>query len=396
MKRLKLTAFKLDRRAVVLAGATALLAGCQIVPKPPTSTSPTPTPSSTPTPEPSATALPTDETRHRIALLVPMSGSNAAVGNSIANATTMAILDTNASNLRITTYDTATGARNAARKAVADGNKLILGPLMANNVPQVLAEARPARVPIISYSNDASVAGPDVFVMGHMPGQSISRTVEYARRNGASRFGALLPSGEYGDRAQSALSSALSSYGGTLVKTERFARGNTSIVSAAQRLKATSGIDTVLIADGARLAALAAGELKPRGVGAYRLLGTELWSGESSVTRASAMRGAWFSAVSDSRYKRFSDSYSGRFGSQPYRISTLGYDSVLLTLRVAQDWRVGRSFPVSQLRSDGGFLGLDGPFRFMRDGVVDRAMEVREVRDGQVVIVSPAPASFDD
>jgi hypothetical protein len=38
--------------------------------------------------------LPTDTARHRVALLVPLSGENAAVGRSIANATTMALLDT--------------------------------------------------------------------------------------------------------------------------------------------------------------------------------------------------------------------------------------------------------------------------------------------------------------
>ncbi|WP_209347598.1 penicillin-binding protein activator [Pontixanthobacter sp. CEM42] len=392
MNRIKLNRFAIDRRKLFVICATAVLAGCQLVPKSPTSTTQTPT--SGPTPEPTATGLPTDETRHRIALLVPLTGDNGAVGNSIANATTMALLDTNASNLRITTYDTAKGARAAARKAVADGNKLILGPLTANNVPQVLAEARPADIPLISYSNDTTVAGPDVFVMGHIPSQSISRTVGYARRNGARNFAAIIPNGEYGKRAEDALSAAIQAGGGTLVATESFARGNTSIVSAAQRLNQRGGFDTVLIADGARLVALAAGELRPDANSSTRILGTELLSGESSVTRASALQGTWFSSVSDSRFKRFSDSYKGRFGGQPYRISTLGYDSVLLTLRVAQDWRIGRTFPISRLRNEDGFLGLDGVFRFQRSGLIERAMEVREVRDGKVIIVSPAPSKF--
>lgn len=387
-----LNRFKLDRRKLFVIGATILLAGCQVVPKAPTTSTPTPT--ATTAPEPSDTSLPTDETRHRIALLVPLSGDNGAVGNSIANATTMALLDTNASNLRITTYDTAKGARAAARKAIADGNRLILGPLMANNVPQVLAEARPANVPLISYSNDTSVAGPDVFVMGHIPSQSIERTVGYARQNGARSFAAIVPEGEYGKRAEEALKTTVLNSGGTIVATETFSRGNTSIVSAAQRMRQRGGFDTVLIADGARLTALAAGELRPSANSSIRLLGTELLSGESSVTRSSALQGTWFSAVSDSRFKRFSDSYNGRFGGQPYRISTLGYDSVLLTLRVAQDWKVGSSFPLSRLRNNDGFLGLDGVFRFMQNGLIERAMEVREVRDGQVIIVSPAPSAF--
>ena len=386
----------MGRRALVVAGTAALLGGCSIIPK---TTDPTPrapeTAPTTPAPEPSATALPSGDTeRHRVALLVPMTGGNANVGQSIANATTMAILDTNADNLRITTYDTATGARDAARRAVNDGNKLILGPLMADNVPQVLAEARAAEVPPISFSNDDRVAGPDVFVMGHLPSQSISRSVGYATSQGSRNFSILAPDGEYGARAEASLTAALRNAGGNLISSERYSRGNTSIVSAAQRLRQAGGYDAVLIADNARLATEAAKVLRPGGEGQTLLIGTELWSGEGSVTRVPAMRGAIYSAVSDARFKRFSESYQTRFGSQPFRISTLGYDAVLLALRVAQDWRVGRSFPVSQLRDDDGFLGLDGAFRFERSGEIERAMEVREIRDGSIVILDPAPQRF--
>lgn len=384
--------FRIDRRMLVLAGASVLLAGCSVIPKG-AETAPAPAP--TPTPEPSATALPTDQTRHRIALLVPMSGNNAAVGQSIANATTMALLDTNASNLRITTYDTATGAKSAAARAIADGNKLILGPLLADDVGAILSEARPASVPLIAFSNDTGVAGVDVFVMGHIPEQSIERTVRYARGRGAVNFAALIPDGEYGTTAKSALDASVRAAGGRVVATETYARGNTSIVSAAQRLRAKDGYDTVLIPDGARLAAAGAAELKSGGA-SPRILGTELWSGENLSANSTSLRGALFAAVSDGRYKRFTDSYTARFSSQPYRIATLGYDAVLLTLRIAQGWKIGTAFPTARLRDPGGFLGLDGPFRFMRSGIVERAMEVREVRNGEVAVVDPAPAKFAD
>ncbi|MEL6737954.1 MAG: penicillin-binding protein activator, partial [Pseudomonadota bacterium] len=164
-----------DRRSLALAGAAAMLAGCQIIPK--TETVAT-APVAEPTPEPTPTALPTDTTRHRVALLVPMSGNTSAVGQALANATTMALLDMDAQNLRITTYDTGRGAAEAARQAIVDGNKLIIGPLLASNVPAVQAQARPASVPAIAFSNDTQVASPDVFLMGHVPEQSVRRSVE--------------------------------------------------------------------------------------------------------------------------------------------------------------------------------------------------------------------------
>lgn len=377
-------------RNLALAGAALLAAGCQVIPKTQVPTAPVPVP----TPEPSATALPTDSGRHRIALLVPLSGDTAPVGQAIANATTMALLDTNADNLRITTYDTSAGVSGAARQAIADGNRLILGPLTADAVPAVQAVTRPAGVPVIAFSNDISVAGPDVFVIGIVPEQSIRRSVEFARARGASRFAVLLPEGDYGQRTSAALDNALRDFGGSLAGRQTYARGNTSIVSAASRLRAAGGYDTVLIADSARLGVEATDELQRGARTRARILGTELWSGESTLVRAASMEGALFAAVSDQRYKRFADSYQTRFGAAPHRVATLGYDAVLLTLRVAREWKVGTPFPKNELYDRGGFLGVDGPFRFGRSGVAERALEVREVRGGEVIAVDPAPTGF--
>ena len=204
------------------------------------------------------------------------------------------------------------------------------------------------------------------------------------------------PTGTYGARAEAAFKDAVRLGGGTLVATGTYDRGNTSIVSAAQRIRAAGGFDTLLIADGARLSAQAAAAAKPAGAASPRLLGTELWSGESSVASNAAMRGALFSTISDARFNQFSGSYKSRFGSAPHRIATLGYDAVLLTLRVARDWKPGRPFPTDRMRDPGGFLGLDGPFRFLANGSVERAMEVRQVGKGAISVVSPAPTKFEE
>ena len=377
-----MNAMRIDRRSFALALTTVLLAGCAVVPKGP-GTPPPPT-------GPDETTLPSDDGRHRIALLVPTTGTNGNVGQSIANATTMALLDTNAGNLRITTYDTATGAESAAAKAIADGNRLILGPLLGEDTANVVKVARRKGVPLISFSNDASTASRDVFLLGHIPAQSVQRTVDYAYAQGARRFAALVPQGDYGRQAETSLSSAVLGKGASLMGVEKYDRGSSGIVEAARRLDGKGGFDTVLIADGARLSALAGAQFAKK----PQILGTELWSGEASVGASTALRGALFSAVSDSRYKQFANSYKTRFGTQPYRISTLGYDAVLLTLKVARDWKPGATFLTAKLLDKGGFLGVDGPFRFLPSGVGERAMEVRKVGNGAVTVVSPAPARF--
>jgi hypothetical protein len=159
----------------------------------------------------------------------------------------------------------------------------------------------------------------------------------------------------------------------------------------------------VLIADGGAVASRAAAALRPvelpdSPTGATeipQILGSELWSGEKIVATTPALDGAWFAAVSDERFGQFSESYRSRFGTQPYRIATLGYDSVLLTLRVAREWTPGAIFPTERLYDPGGFLGVDGAFRFQRNGVIQRSLEVREVHTGTVRVISPAPSRFE-
>lgn len=375
------------RRALILMLGVAMVTGCKVIPKG--------APGPTPEPSPSE-SLPQDKARHRVALLVPLTGSNGALGQSIANATTMAILDTNAQNIRITSYDTAAagGPAAAARQALADGNKLILGPLQAEEAGAVSAVVRPAKVPVITFAGDAQVAARDTFVMGNSTAQSIDRVVRFARDKGVTRFALLAPRTEYGREAGLAYSAAVRAAGGTVVASDNYDRGNNSILSAAARLKAKGGYQAVLIADSARFAAQAAPRLKSAGAASPRILGTELWSGDPLASSTPTLRGAWFAAISDSRFRQFATSYTARFGSAPYRQATLGYDAVLLTVRIGRDWKPGSPFPYAVMADPGGFLGLDGPFRFLPTGQGERALEVRETRAGGITVVSPAPERF--
>ena len=337
--------------------------------------------------------IPRDTQRNRVALLVPLSGANAGVGQSIANATMLALLDTGATQVRITNYDTATGAAAAASRAVAEGAQLILGPLLADDVRAVAPVARAAGVPLLSFSNDAGVAGQGVYVMGYAPAQSVGRVVDYARGRGVTSFAGLMPNGLYGERASTAFLRAVEGAGGQVVSLQTYARAPGALTAAATRLGAKAPYGAVLIADGGATAAAAAPLVKRGSVGAH-ILGTELWNSETGVAARPQLAGAWFASVSDTLYRQFATRYRGRFGAGPYRLSSLGYDAVLLTVRIARDWPVGARFPETRLRDPDGFSGIDGAFRFARDGVAERALEVQEIRGGATVVVSPAPAGF--
>lgn len=366
------------------------LAACQtMVPKTTAPSAPAPAPVETP--RPIGPELPDDQNRHRIALLVPMTGPNAGVGQSIANAANLAVLDTGGKRIRITTYDTAPGPAAAASRAVAEGNKVILGPLLADDVKLVAPTAAKAGVPLISFSNDTGVAGQNVFIMGYTPVQSIDRVVRFARSKGMTKFAGLTPSGAYGQRAASSFLRSVESAGGQVTSLQSFDRSRAGLTTALAKLEGP--YDAVLIADSARSASQAVVLLRKDAPNA-KVLGTELWNTENAITTMTPLSGAWFASVPDGLYRQLANKYRARFSAAPYRISSMGYDAVLLVSRIAQDWKVGSAFPVARLIDDGGFTGIDGPFRFRRDGIVERALEVSQVGTGGLTVVSPPPSGF--
>lgn len=376
-------------RGLGVVAMAGLLAACQVVPK---SGGPAPVAPPERPDESVGPGLPTDTDRHRVALLVPQTGANADVGTAIANATTLALLDSRTERVRITTYDTALGAAAAARQAVADGNKLILGPLLSEDVAAVAPVARAAKVPVISFSNDSSVAGNGVFIMGFVPGQSVERVVAYSRGKGHVRFGALVPKNVYGDRSAAAFRTAVANAGGTLVAVESYDRSATALTGAARRIANAGAIDAVLVADSGGNAIRAVPVIKS--AGPRQILGTELWNTDSTLGTNPVMRGSWFASVSDGLYGQLAGKYRTRFGKAPYRLASLGYDSVLLTVRIARDWKPGTNFPANRLLAADGFGGIDGIFRFNDRGIAVRALEVSEIGAGGFRVVDPAPTKW--
>jgi ABC-type branched-subunit amino acid transport system substrate-binding protein len=306
----------------------------------------------------------------------------------------MALADTRSDQIELQVYDTGRGAQAAAERALGEGHRLFLGPLLAEDVRQVAPIARRTGVPLVSFSNDVTVAGNGVYIMGFNPGQSIDRVVRHARSQGLQRFAGLIPEGEYGDRSGEALRRAVELAGGRLVSTQSYGRSPAELRSAAIRLNAQTPYDAVLIADNGQIAMSAAATVRSGPSNGARILGTELWKPEAALARSGPMRGAWFASVPDALFDQFRPRYRARYGAAPSRLASLGYDAVLLAVRIGPLWLPGRPFPEEALRSEAGFDGLDGAYRFGGNGVSERQLDVIQVNAGGFSVISPAPRSF--
>jgi branched-chain amino acid transport system substrate-binding protein len=334
-------------------------------------------------------------TRHRIALLLPLSGKDAAVGKSIANATTLALMDTKASNIRITSYDTALGAQAAAQRAIADGNRLILGPLFGDDVVAIAAAANSARVPDHQLFERCRHCRQQCLRDGLCARQSIDRVVRHARSQGITRFARWSPPAPMASAHHQRCSPRSRPQAAPWCRCRAMARAMPLITAALKKMQGDSAYEAILIADSGAAAIRIVPLVRANGGTDARILGTELWNTERALTSSAAMRGAWFASVSDGLYRQYAAKYRAQFGTDPFRLSTLGYDSVLLTTRIARDWKPGTPLPDGPgLRDAGGFIGLDGAFRFGRNGVAERLLEVQQVGAGVLTIASPAPKTF--
>lgn len=370
----------------------------------------------------------------KVALLLPLSGRDAALGQQLLEAAELAMFDSADERFTLVPVDTGgtpDGAREAADKAIGMGARLILGPLFGSEAQAVAPAARAAGVNVVTFSNDQSIAGDGVFVFGFLPRPQVDRIVAYAAGKGSKRFALLAPRGGFGDtvsdelqkaaranRVQVTKSETYESGAGDLSPTvRRFAdferrslalanekkqyEGKTDEVSrqALRRLEGMQGLgdlgfDAVLVPEGGdRLRSLAPllsiYDIDPKTV---RLLGTVLWD-DPALASEPSLRGAWFAAPPPEGRAEFEASYETTFRRKPPRLATLAYDLVALAAVLAKlDTRP--DFGRTALTQSTGFAGVDGLFRFLPDGRSERGYAILEIGDRQRRVVDPAPESF--
>ena len=348
----------------------------------------------------------------KVALLVPLSGSNAELGRAILDAAQLALFETPGERLILIPRDTAgtaDGAAKAARAVIDDGAKLILGPLLATEVQAVKPFARDAHLNIIAFSTMIELAGGNTFLMGFLPRQEVVREVGHARERGLARFAALAPNSPYGHLMVDALREFATASGATVTRAEFYDPRSGDTAPAVQRLLPGGGLstppgaaaagvlpfDALLVPEGgARLQQIAR---QVKGVSAsakpLQLLGSGLWD-VPDLGSEPALVGGWFAASPPDLRRTFTQRFQATYGRAPPRLASLGYDAAALAAVLA----TGEGEPFSQqaILRPNGFTGADGLFRFTPGGLVQRGLAVLEVEPEGDVVVSPAPQSFQD
>ena len=325
----------------------------------------------------------------KIALLLPLSGPAAPVGQSMQNAAQQAVFDTAPDTLELHPYDTKgtpAGAAEAMRTALGGGSHLVMGPLLASSVRAAAPLAAQGNVNMISFTTDAALAGGPVYVMGFLPDAQARRMASYAAQRGIRSAAIIAPPGAYGDIVTAAFAESAAQYGISIVQTLRPAPGE-----APSDLRLPARPDALFVPLEGEALARTAAALSAQGMGPGSLLwlGTGLWDTPQTLSEP-ALAGAYFAAPPAEARARFEQSYRALYGQPPERLATLAYDAVSLASLLA---RKGR-FDAGALHDPNGYAGVDGIFRFDAGNRVERGLAVLRVENGAARTVEAPPRSF--
>ncbi|MFD2265270.1 penicillin-binding protein activator [Lacibacterium aquatile] len=339
----------------------------------------------------------------KIALLAPLSGRNAAVGQALQNAGELAVFDIGTEGFVLLPIDTEkAGAAAAAQEAIRQGAQAILGPLFAAQVPEVATVAMPANIPVITFSNDRMVAGPGVYVLGLSPLQALERTIAFARNRGYTDFAALVSDDALGVRVGAMVQEFIPASGGHLAKVETYSAGTNDFSSVARR--ASGGAAKEKTGPGYRALVLSESGPKLKQLAPWmpyhnidpalvKVIGTPTWD-DPSLGSEPGLAGAWFAAPDPAGRAAFEAKFRDTYGRVPPRVATIGYDGVALLAVIARMTN-GPNFTPDQLTNPSGFAGVDGIFRFLPSGISQRGLAVFEVQRGGGKMIEGAPGSFE-
>jgi len=343
----------------------------------------------------------------KIALLLPLSGESQHIGKSLLNAAEMALLDLNREEISIITLDTEgteEGSTKAAKKAVAREADVILGPLFSITTHAALEIIKD--IPLISFSNDSSLATKGALVMGFVPSQQITQILDYAYEKGIRQFSSLAPDNNYGAITTKIMDRYLETKELQTHQAEWYVTADSQMSQSIRHLTEQPedemldeeisepvGEEALLVPEGGRTLISIAKRLahrKATGGRQFRLLGSGEWD-DDIVYKEPKLAGGWFITSPPAQRKIFEQRFVDEFGYKPMRISSLTYDAIsMLGVLFYNKKELTRENIVNQK----GYIGINGKFRFHDSGIVERLMSVMEITSNGLKEISPAPINF--
>lgn len=340
-----------------------------------------------------------------VALLVPGGSADAGddlLARNFENAARMAIADLGDVQIDLMVYNTASNPGQAAavaQQAVADGAKIIIGPLRAEESNAVGLAVASAGINVLSFSNNADIAGGNVFVLGNTFPNIADRLVSYGASQGKRRLAIVYDQNAQGEAGKAAVEAAATRYGANVVATGTYQFSQDSIISSvpgiASSIRGASVDAVILTADTVGALPLLTQLLTENQVdpATTTFMGLTRWDVPAGTVELPGVQGGIFTLPDPVLAQQFGDRYAAAYGEPPHPLAGLAYDGIAA---IGALINAGKSdaLAVSGLTQGSGFAGVNGIFRLRSDGTSERGLAVAQIINRQVTVIDPAPRAF--
>lgn len=340
-----------------------------------------------------------------VALLVPSGsgqGTDEILARSLENAARLAMRDLNGVEIDLRVYPTAGDAALAAanaEKAVDEGAKIIIGPVYAAAANAAGNAVSGDNVNVLAFSNNAAIAGGNVFVLGPTFQNTANRMASFAASQGKQRYVVVYGQDAAGQQGRDAIQRAVAAQGGEVAANVGYALSQQDVIASIPRIKAAvveNGADAVFMTTDSATALPLLSQLLPEaGVTSEtaQFIGLTRWDIPPQTLSLPGVQNGWFAVPDPAATATFSGQYQAAYGSAPHPIGGLAFDAIAAIGALASQG-ASDALTSSALTRAGGFRGASGVFRLNGDGTNSRGLAVATITDAQVQIISPAPQSF--
>ena len=384
----------------------------------------------------------------RVAVLAPLTGPHAAIGEAVISSAMLSLSESREEDFSLYFYDTAGDpwkTQEILPTVLQEHSPhLIVGPVFSECLEAIRNQV-PTHVPILSLSNNTTLAKESVFVLGVDPEARIVRLVSYGRDLGLQKLALLAEEGDYGDLVLSVLRDVAEQEDVELLRVARLSMDGLNMQeaiaeisnykerrqalvklratlsqegpSAQRRLQKLARRTTLTPPDFTALV-VAARRDRVRQLAAHlayndvrfpdvRILGIGDWN-FSPFLQESALSHAWFATSPTELVEDFALRYHAMFDRTPAELSILTYDAIAMAISL---WRQAReeyaahlekesavapTFALQRLTRAGGFYGVGGLFHLLPSGRVMRSLEVVEITREGMEVRDSAPGFLRD
>lgn len=378
----------------------------------------------------------TRDTNHSIAVLLPLSGPNASVGETIRTSVIMAVLSNAPDSLSVSFFDTNENLQSAFDRALETAPEIIIGPVFSDNT-RIIRDIKPYDLPVLSFTSDTTALGDGVITTALIPTNGIETIVREISADKTQNLIIIAPDTQSGHLMAGAAKSAAHAYKTNLNGVFYYQESNpdsikemartasmhqsrtaahtrarevisdiltneqlnmlekSSLNNQLEKLSKTETLgtvpyDAILFLGNGNDTKTIASFLRYYDVSATdaRFYGTTMWDG-SDIASDLTMSGAKFATLSPIR-PTFSGLYEQVSGTPAGHLASFGYDAASIAIGALYS-----AAPANHLFNPNGYIGTNGLFRLKPTGDNERALRILQLNaTGTPVEVKSAPQNF--